>query len=100
MNRIEVECLTGSVTTIELTQRELDQIVVNAPTKAQLKNKELKERAVQYKEDNRELQLSWLSALVADGATEVDKKAALLIDIEDLKTEYTNDVAAIKLKYQ
>ena len=65
----------------------------------QKKNKEIQERTTQYKMDNQELQLSWLSVLVSDGPTEVDKKAAILLDIEDLRVEYNSDIAAIKLKY-
>lgn len=65
----------------------------------QKKNKEIQERTAQYKMDNQELQLSWLSVLVSDGPTEVDKKAAVLLDIEDLRVEYNSDIAAIKLKY-
>lgn len=83
---------------IKITQEEADSFVPKL-NKTQLKNKEIKERTAQYKEDNIGLQLSWLSALIADGVTEGDKKATLLLDIEDLRAEYTADIAAIKLKY-
>lgn len=83
---------------IAITEEEADLLIPKL-SKTQLKNKEIKERTSQYKMNNRELQLSWLSALVVDGAAEVDKKAAILLDIEDLRVEYNSDIAAIKLKY-
>ena len=77
--------------------KKSDSFLLNL--KKNKKKKEIQERTAQYKKDNQELQLSWLSVLISDSPTEVDKKAAILLDIEDLRVKYNSDIAAIKLKY-
>jgi len=68
-------------------------------TNAQLKSEELAILLSQYKTSLQEFQMSWLSAIVADGATEDSKKLIITQDIADLKANYLADVAAVKSKY-
>jgi len=70
-----------------------------AKTNAQLKYEELAILLSQYKSSLQEFQMSWLSAIVADGATEESKKLIITQDIAALKAQYLVDVAAVKSKY-
>lgn len=68
-------------------------------TKTKIKQQELKDLLVTYKENQLNLQLSWLSATVVDGAAGESKKAAIQQQITYLKNKYNADVAAIVAKY-
>ena len=84
---------------IPITQEEADLLIPKL-TKTQLKNKEIKERTSQYKSDIKEIQSSWISAIISDGEEELIKKQQINIDLMDLKLEYETDILAIKSKYQ
>jgi len=79
--------------------------VINLPTDVAAANKnrqklaELATLADDYKATTTNLQLTWLTAMVNDGTSEVGKKAIVMSNIAAAKSKYTSDVAAIISKY-
>ena len=70
-----------------------------APTNAELRVRELTALSEAYQSDLQTLQSAWVSALIADGASEENRKMDIASDMADLKTQYLSDVSAVKLKY-
>jgi hypothetical protein len=97
--------LTKIVDGIEVicSQEEEDYIkavwLTNKITPQKQKMVELKTLANQYRNYILDLQLSWLSATVFDGETEVEKKEQIQADLLDVKTQYLLDMEEVKLKY-
>jgi len=73
--------------------------VLPTKTNAQLMAEELVALADEYKETTTQLQLSWLAAVVNDGATEEAKKQIVVDSMTATKAKYISDVAAVKSKY-
>lgn len=84
---------------VRITPEEADNLTPKL-TNTQLKNREIKIRAAQYKTDIKEIQDSWISASISDGSEEIVKKQQIDIDLADLKSEYDADILAIKNRYQ
>lgn len=76
-----------------------DREATAAELKPALRSRELKALSAAHKADLDDLNIAWLSAAVADGEVEVSKKATVAADITARKTQYLNDVAAVKAKY-
>lgn len=70
-----------------------------AANKSARKMQELKTLQSTYKENQLNMQLSWLSAIVIDGVGVAAKKAAITADMAALKSTYIADAAAIAAKY-
>ena len=70
-----------------------------AVNKKAAKQQELKNLLSTYKDNQTKLQLNWLAAIVLEGTSEENKKAALRTEIATTKTQYMDDVAAINTKY-
>lgn len=68
--------------------------------KINLKNNEIKNRTLKYKSDILDIQTSWISASIVDGADEINKKQQIQLDLNNLKAEYDTDILIIKNKYQ
>ncbi|MEQ3426255.1 phage tail protein [Citrobacter braakii] len=55
--------------------------------------------SVEYKNDITELNTAWLSAAVSDGINKTSKKDAVIAQINERKTKYSTDRAAIIAQY-
>lgn len=69
------------------------------PTNQDLRATELKALLVAYQADILTLQSAWVSALIADGDLEEDRKADIAAEIAEVKAQYVIDVAAVKSNY-
>lgn len=59
----------------------------------------LSELSTNYQSDITKLNISWLAAAVSDGVNEIVKKDAVISQINDRKTQYATDRAAIIAQY-
>jgi len=99
-NVLEYDPYIAIGNTVVLMEED-DLLIAITPivTNIQKKAKELSTCAEQYHAYITELQMSWLSATVFDGITEIEKKEQIQLDLSDVKAQYLSDVEAIKLKY-
>lgn len=85
---------------VRVTQEEADELsALPAPSLAQLKSAELSALFSSYQADMQSLQALWLSALIADGSDETERRDDVAIEMSEVKAQYVLDVAAVKLKY-
>ena len=91
--RVEINVTTGVVS-------EHEDAPPPAPEPpAKLKRAELLARYDIYQADLSAVSQAWLSALIADGETEVERKAQLSAEIAAINEQYALDVVAIRAKY-
>jgi len=76
-----------------------DQLATSAQIQAYLYKQALSALADAYLSDIQTLNLNWLSASVSDGTTEAVKQTAITQAISARKTQYLNDLAALKTQY-
>lgn len=69
------------------------------PSNEELRKEALSLLSKQYQDDVMKLNISWLSAAVSDGVNETAKKDAVITQINDRKTKYAADRAAIIAQY-
>ncbi|MBC2610767.1 MULTISPECIES: hypothetical protein [Citrobacter] len=69
------------------------------PSNEELRKEALSFLSKQYQDDIMNLNISWLAAAVSDGVNETTKKDAVISQINDRKTKYATDRAAIIAQY-
>lgn len=82
--------------------KELWEWVVDAPyepSNSEKRKEALAALSVTYQADIVQLNTSWLAAAVSDGVNETAKKDAVIAQINDRKTKYAADRAAIIAQY-
>lgn len=99
MTVIEVNVVTGSVTSRQMTLDEISQLPV-PPTNADKLSLELKLLSEGYQADLTQYRLLWTSISITDGTNEETRKANLRTQWTARAVQYSADIAAAKLKYQ
>lgn len=90
--RFEINITTGE--RVEFPDAE----VVREPP-AKLKRAELLALYDTYQADLTAVSQAWLSALIADGEMEIERKAQLAAEIASIDEQYALGVVAIRAKY-
>jgi len=76
-----------------------DQPILPVPTTTELRAGELSTLFAAYQFDMQSLQSLWLSALIADGEDETERKDDVTLEMSEVREQYLLDVTAVKLKY-
>lgn len=82
--------------------RELGEWVIDAPyepSNSEKRKEALSQLSIAHQADIVQLNTAWLAAAVSDGVNETAKKDAVIAQINDRKTKYAADRAAIIAQY-